>query len=280
MKTITVDTIIERLNELGYSNVSENSVLKNGVQMTGITIRNNATNIAPIIYLDDLIERYDDVDAIADIIINIYEAHKSIDVDIEQLTSKQWILDHVYIALQKSSNEQGLIKKSTEYDGIEQYLYVRDTTPSEEGYSVKVTEAITQTAGISLKSLWDAAERNTFAEGETIIESMTSVLSAMGYPIECDIPVGVPGMYVVSNSVKEKGASAVLDAEALRKFADRNNIHRAVVIFSSRHEVLLITVPEHDVDLEQYEQMCREVNASGVVNEVDKLPSKCYVLKF
>lgn len=278
MRTITTDMIIERLNERGYPNVMENPVVKNGVKKVGITIRNNASNIAPVIYLDDLLERYEDIDTIIDVIINIYEAHKSIDIDVEQLTSKGWILEHVYIALQKTSHEQGLIKKPTEYDGIEQYLYMRDTTPSKEGYSVKVNESIVKAAGISLESLWSSAEHNTFAEGETVIESMASVLLGMGCPIDCDLPLGVPGMYVVSNSLKEKGASAVLDADALRKFGEENNIHRAVVIFSSRHEVLLISVPESDINLEQYEQLCREVNESGVVAEIDMLPTKCYVL--
>ncbi|MDO4802978.1 MAG: DUF5688 family protein, partial [Prevotellaceae bacterium] len=113
MNTITTEMIIERLVELGYTGASENSVIKNGVRKTGITIRNSDSNIAPVIYLDDIMVKYDDVDSIVDIIINIYESHKSIDVDVEQLTSKDWILEHVFIALQKSSNEQGLIKKDT-----------------------------------------------------------------------------------------------------------------------------------------------------------------------
>lgn len=274
--------VIERLMECGYTDVSENPVIKNGVRKNGITIRNNS-NIAPVIYLDDIMEKYDDIDSIVDIIINIYESHKSIDVDVEQLTSKEWILNHVFIALQKTSNETELIKKNTEFDGIEQYLYLRDTTSNHEGYSIKVNNSIMNSAEISLESLWTAAEKNTFAAGETTIESMASVLSAMGCPIDDDIPLGIPGMYVVSNSVREKGASAILDTEALRKFGEENDIHRAVVIFSSRHETLLITVPDEDINLENlddYDRLCNEVNTSGVVDEVDMLPSKCYILRF
>lgn len=280
---MTVENIITGLKEAGYTNVEKNIVVKNGVEKIGITIRDkDFSPIAPVIYVDGFLD-CEDVDAVVQTIINIYESNKTANINISQFTDMDWVESHLYIALQKTSSEDGLVKKPTAFDGIEQYLYLRDRMPDCSGYSVKVNESLVRNLDISIEELWDIAEKNTFAVGETTINSMASVLASMGFPEIDEMPFGVPNIYVVSNTVNEKGASAVLDTKALHKFGEEMGIHRAVVIFSSRHEILLIGVEDEEIDLDDctdlslYENMCREINET-TVDEIDQLPSKCYII--
>ena len=71
------------------------------------------------------------------------------------------------------------------------------------GWSVKLNAGIMENASLSLTEVWAAATRNTFADGETIIKSMTSVLAEMlGEPICEDFDLSMPQMYVNYTSNK------------------------------------------------------------------------------
>lgn len=272
---ITRETIIAALRERNY-NAFANDVIKNGVLLQGITIRNES-NIAPNIYIDKLIQVFDNLDEIVEHIINTYESNKSIDINISNLTDHDWILEHIYIALQKSSDEP-LIKRPCELDDIEEFLYIRGTSIN-DNWSVKLNAGIMQSANLSLNEVWEAATNNTFATGETVIESMAEVLFGM-----CECPdyiedFSFPKMYVISNSSKTKGSVQILDKTAIRNYFPKE-IHRLICIPSSTEECILIPVEDTDadIDIEMYNSMVREVNASEV-EPTQQLCSHIFILQ-
>lgn len=275
--TITTrELIINELGKKGYNAIA-NDVIKNGVTLAGICIH-NGSNIAPVIYLDGLLEHFNNIDDIINNIINVYEAHKSIDIDIALLTNHDWILNNVYIALQKSSQEQ-LIKKPCEFDGIEQYLYIRGCI-DQDGWSVKLNPSIMEIANLSLSEVWNAATTNTFSSGETVIQSMASIMAEMiGYPDPDETKDVIPTMYVITNRSRVKGSSAILDIESIRYYFSNldKEYHKLIVIPSSIHECILVPVDDEVIDLEQFNAMVREVNSSEV-DKTEQLSSHCYVL--
>ena len=95
-----------------------------------------------------------------------------------KITDKDFILESVRIGVQKVSNQAG-IKRSTEYDGIEQYLYY-----GEDEWYIRLTDEILKSAGITNKNkLWDVARKNTFKH--TTIKSMLELMREMmgdGFP--------------------------------------------------------------------------------------------------
>ncbi|MBO5620479.1 MAG: hypothetical protein J5959_02480, partial [Butyrivibrio sp.] len=73
-----------------------------------------------------------------------------------------------------------------------------------------------------------------------------------------------------------KGASAMLDKEGIGELAERIGIHEFVLLPSSIHECIL--VPKvGEVDMEMFENMVREVNAT-TVDPLDKLVDRAYLL--
>lgn len=275
-KELTREQIINELASRGYD-ATASDVIKNGVVLSGITIRNE-TNIAPTIYIDQMIEHFDNIDDIVENIINIYSSNKSIDIDIAQLTDPVWILKHLYIALQKASDEP-LIKKTCDFDGIEQYLYIRGNLSPNDGWSVKLNAGIMETANITLDDAWNAAARNTFSSNETLIQSMASLMSEMmGFPENDEFDEQVPPIYVITNQSKTKGSSAVLDVESIKNYfaSLEREYHKFVVIPSSIHEVLLVPVDDETYDIDTFNAMVQEVNQQ--VDATEQLGSYCYIL--
>lgn len=118
-----------------------------------------------------------------------------------------------------------------------------------------------QAANLSLDEVWNAATANTFAKGETVIQSMAEVLFGM-----CECPDFVedfsfPKMYVITNRSKTKGSVQILDKDAIRNYFS-DDVHQLICIPSSTEEFILIPVEDENanIDIEMYNLMVQEVN--------------------
>ncbi len=276
VKVITREEVINRLESRGYHAIASD-VVKNGVNLEGITIRTER-DVAPCFYLSDFVERFDNVEDIVEQMINLYESKKSVSFDISLFSNREWILNNVYIAVQKSSSEP-LIKKPTDYENIEQFLYIRGGN-DEENWSVKLNVGILANANISLEEAWDAGKNNTFAPGQTVIKSMVEVLSEMmGCNDFLDIGNEIP-MYVITNPLKTKGAAQFLDKNALLNFFKSLTPlpSKIILIPSSVHEIIAVPTSDDEIDLDSFASMIREVNESQVA-PTEQLGNRAYVIK-
>lgn len=267
---MTREMIITELNNRGYNAYPQTNI-KNGVEFDGIVIRNN-TKIAPVIYPDAIIQNADadnmDLDEIVSAIINTYEAHKSIDFDLDEHMSRDFLESHLFIGLQKTSNE-ALVKRPCEFDGIECYLYINGND-----YSIKVTTGFLSQTDLTEEEAWLFAEKNTYAE--TTIQSMAMVMAemlGMNYSEEMD---ETTPFYVISNTVRFRGASAILNKEMLSEFGRKHNTNKIVVLPSSIHEMLLLPYAE-EMDIDEFSAMVGEINGAQVAPE-ERLTDRAYIV--
>jgi len=286
MNAITRELIIEELEARGYSCYGSD-IIKNSVVMPAITIL-APSKANPIIYTDKLIENYDNLNDIVDKIISIYESHNEFDFDIiSTIRNRNWILEHIFISLQQESDEP-LIKKICEgpFTGLEQYLYVRDTTGI-EGWSIKLNSSIIAIADISIEEAWDYARRNTFAPDEPILERLSDLLYEMTGCEDFLDNLFAPPLYVLSNRNKSKGSIQILNQEYIKKFvlsleeSSGQRPTKLVILPSSLHEVLLYPVYDGDIfDVEQEHsltQMVQIINQENVAPE-DVLSDHVFIL--
>lgn len=272
---MTREMIIEELQNRGYNALAQNSI-KNGVELEGISIRDNS-NIAPIIYTEAIIERAEKEEKklfeVVSAIIGIYESSRAVDLDVDSLFNRDFVLSHIYIGLQKDSTED-IIKRNSGLDGIESYLYIRREKSKEESFSVKITDMLFAKAKISLDEAWSNAEANTNAE--TKIESMAKVISEMmGFEYSEEMDEMTP-FYILSNTCKMKGASAVLNKKVLSEFGEKYHTDRVVVLPSSIHEMLIVPYTE-DIDLNTFSEMVGEVNNTEV-DPTERLTDRAYII--
>lgn len=212
---MTREMIIEELVARGYK-VTPQDTIKNGVSCRGILFQMDS-NISPVVYVQSFIdEAKENKKCIDDVVENILAQIEQVNTEIpslnlEKFEDKQFILTHLYIGLQKES-EEPLVKKACRLEGIESYLYVR-----EEYYSMKLNEVIMKMNGITVEEAWKNAEKNTFEETE--IKTMREILKeTFGYNV--DDAEGIT-MYVVTNRGKIRGASAILDSEKISEVAKK-----------------------------------------------------------
>lgn len=269
--TITREAIISELKTKGYNAVSHD-VVKNGVTLQGITIQTES-NISPTIYLEHLLEMFSDFDNIVKQIISIYEEHQCIDIDISLFSNREYILNNLFIALQKKSDEP-LIKRTCEFNDLEQYLYIKGKS-SNDFWSVKLNAPIMKNADLSLDEVWEAGLKNTFADNETVIQSISSIV---GNICDEDFFPEIP-MYVITNRCNTKGSIQIFDKAKITEWVNSLPVKptRIVCIPSSIHEFILIPTSDEDLNLQIFNDMVCEVNATEV-DVTEQLSSHCYVL--
>lgn len=124
----------------------------------------------------------------------------------------KWILDHITIALQRTSDES-IVKRPCDLDGIEQYLILRGEQDSAH-YSVKVISVLLSNAGIEENYAWDRALENLSAD--TQITNLGKVLSdLMDAPYDNSMDADIK-FRVITNTQKFKGAAAIMNRNALK----------------------------------------------------------------
>lgn len=192
------------------------------------------------------------------------------------LSDRQQVLSHLYIALQKSS-DQSIIKKEIGLEGIEGYLYFRNNKEGQT-YSIMLTDVLLNVANVTEQEAWKRAEENTFSE--TTLVSMKEIIARM-----LDVPYdetqdetqdGELPFYVLSNASNFRGASSILNKEVLKEFGKKFNTDKIVCMPSSIHETL-ITPYRANTDIDALSQMVCDVN-NEQVDEVERLTDRAYII--
>ncbi len=263
---ITPGEITEELCQRGYSDVALNDVVKNGVHFTALTVRSSSSHISPCVYIDDMCRNLSDPAVAADSIENMLRNNPSpLNLDLNQISSREYILENVYIAAQRTSDEE-LVRRDTAFEGIEEYCYVQNAL-NEKIWSFKLKPFHLLAAGISTEELWTAAEGNTYSEKEFCIRSMQEILGEMAGVDLGACPEYMPAMYVLSNPRKLRGAVQVFNRPALEKWAESIGFRRFIMIPSSLHEVILIPREESVESLMPLNTMVQDVNRLEVSAE-------------
>lgn len=281
---ITRELIIEKLEQkYPQYHFTPQDIVKNGdVHLKAICVRDE-TPIAPTIYTDSIIAECDDnIDEAVDIVSNIIEQHMNPAFDLDMLTNKDYILEHIKIGVQKASDEDLVKLPVTDFEDIEQYLYYSDTTAPDTSFSIKLKPDLAERIELDLAEAWAVARSHTFEN--TTVRSMAAVMKEMlgnSFDDEFDEDIfdtAPMQMYIISNKEQNKGAASILNREVLENFAREHDAKHIVVIFSSIHEALLIKVDD-DYDLDTFSEMVRDVNETQVKPE-ERLTNHAYILHF
>ena len=184
----------------------------------------------------------------------------------------KWILEHITIALQRTSDED-LVKRPCDLDGIEQYLILRGEQDG-AGYSVKVVPVLLSNAGIEENYAWDRALENLSAE--TQITSLGKVLSdLMDTPYDSSMDTDVR-FHVITNTQKFKGAAAIMNRKALKAFTQKYRTNMLFVLPSSIHE-MMIAPYDSSLNLNELSAMVKEINETQVAPE-ERLTDRAYII--
>lgn len=270
-----VKAIIEK--KVTGAEVTVRAVTKNNNQIfTGIAIKLVDSNIAPCIYLEEIVNRFgEDANVVADEVIKIYEKSGiSCNFDTNMLASFESVKNNIVkILVNKSMNEEMLDAVPHKNYLDMAYVYkIRINVDDVPGF-VMVSNQMLDVWNICIEDLDKIAEENTARLLPTQIRDLFEVLAElMDIPEEMIpmlVPKDGPKMYVISNNLYQNGAGAVFmyGNKALKEIADKEG-KDLYILPSSIHET--IVVPFDNVfELNELAELVKEVNATEVApNEV------------
>ena len=243
-------------------------VVKNGVELEGIRLSDET--FTPIVYPGEFPEEMEYAEMVNGIceIFEVFLQEKGSGTAVESfencISEKESLMENIFVGMQRSGSED-IVKRESEFPGIEEYLHVRQDV-SDGCYSAKVKEEILKNAGVTLEEAWTAAEKNT-AE-EAVITPMSEML-------------GIPGlsnaMFILTNTGGLKGASSIIAKSKIKEVANSIGVERFVAIPSSIHEWIL--VPHQDgEDMSRFDEMVLCANKEAV-DVKDQLGDRAYVLE-
>lgn len=266
-----------RLGE-GY-NVSLNPIVKNnGLTLLGLVIQKTNNGICPSIYVDDYYRHSIMGRSFEDIIEDILETYSSCSmqtcVSLDWLNDKEAALSKAtYRVVNRDMNEDMLrcIPHETLAGDLVKTFYL--TIEMEGGLgSALVNYELMDRLDITMKELVASANFNTPKFFPVQILSMEALLSDMLGMDSKDV-VQDTGMYVISNSERNFGASTLL-YEGILDEACKILDGSIYILPSSVHELIVIKANGPD-EITKLKEMIHDVNTSQV-DIIDQLSNNLF----
>ena len=287
MITIEVFTeIIKSEMEKIYSSKCKvdvlNVVKNNGLHLTGITIRNRESNMAPTIYLDGYFADYKDGKTMENIckeIVQVYEKNKvQKDFFLKQVTDFKNVKDRICFKLVNREKNAELLTDTpyVEYQDLAVVFYILVSKDKSSITSITVRNSLMNMWGMDADILYHLAKKNTQRLFRGRVSSMMEVMTEIIYDsadaldeemMETFFDMNVYEdsafpMYVATNVFKMNGACILLYDGVLKKFAEKIGSD-FYILPSSVHEVIFVPA-NGDMDARYLIQMVKEVNATEV----------------
>lgn len=264
--------IINELNKMGYEVKEENNI-RNGATVEEISIIDSDRYMIPKFDINGIIENAESMNVTArDVAEEMLRIHndgirESKELDKPIVFSKEDLMANLYAGVQGKSCED-IVKRSTQFEGIEEYLYLR-IGAIEGFYTIKIKEEMLWQVGLDVAEAWEIAEKN--------LEKEIEITRIVMLPIEKE----EKKIFVITNEAKYKGASAALNTKVIKAFAEHENTKKIMVIPSTIHEMILIPWDE-DADIEKdlaiCSQMVKMTNEEQIVPE-ERLADRAYIIE-
>ena len=256
----------------------------NDIVLSGLMIRTEDNNIAPNIYLENFYQEYEEGKDFSEIMQTISDVRvhneMSKGFDVSRLTDLDKVRDNIICRLvNKEMNEDFLENKPyTSFEDLAVVYAVNLGNLQGGRMTAPITNQMMEQYGITTEELHDIALHN-LANSQLEFKSMRDTLMEMMDITEDDPkafmlpPEEGPQMYILTNSDKVDGASAILDAKTMNDISEKLG-GDFVVLPSSRHEVIVLP-PSEEMDRRVLENMVQDVNAGQVAPE-DRLSDHVY----
>ena len=242
----------------------------NDLQLTGLTIRSTESNICPTIYLEKFYDEYVEGADMSEILERIAEVRMDHEVsesfDVAQITDFEQIKGKLVPRLINAEMNSELLEARPHKlvaDLAVTYCALLDQS-FDGTASVAVTNELMKMWNTSVEELHEIAVANLSELLPSTFKGMTEVMSEMmGMSTEEMEMMGMSTdeeqMYVLSNSIKVNGASALLDTKMMEEIIEK--VGDFFILPSSIHETLVVPV-KSGMDVESLEAMVREVNST------------------
>lgn len=270
-KECILEALAERFGE-SYR-VEYKEVLKNnGVRLDGISVKSNASGIAPTVYVNDFYEEFvsgRDLNEIADCIEEIIRKNEiDTKIDTEKFIDFEKVKDRIVFKLINLEKNKDLLETvpHKKFLDLAVVYYIAIDDDLFEGASILVNNKHLEIWGKNRDELDKLAFINSprilKPELKSMAETLMEMIKQENIELKEDEKIPECGMYILSNERKTFGASVILYENIVKEFSDKMKSD-VYIIPSSVHEVIMI--PSKLVDcVTKLDEMICEVNATEV----------------
>lgn len=271
------------ITEITYKSVNKN----NGIILHGIIAMTASSNITPIIYIDDLYNKYlaenHTIKSACKELDALYKSVKTpqINFDMDWFFDFEKAKENLNIKLINLKDNRSLLNDVPYFEygdlaGIYQ-IQVNGFGLDDSMGSITVTKSHVAAWDISNEYLHESAMQN-IGNNEYSIKSMREVIAesfgAMLPLSESDVVQGEIPMYVLTNKEKINGASGIICTDLLQSFSERIGSN-LIVLPSSIHEVLLVPAQNENAEMLDFVKMVTNINTYEVDFE-ERLSNNAY----
>lgn len=252
----------------------------NDIIKTGVMLKSRDNNIAPVFYIDDLIERGWNADEIAVYICKSYQKNDGEELQyVTALMTDYERISEMFIVqlINRKMNESVLM--DIPYMPFLEDLAVIVLVDLEKNLrkcaTIKVTNRMLELWNVSFEEVYHKAYLNLTKE-QAVVKSIAEILSDMG----CDDVDGLENipMYIMTNETKVHGATMIL-RESLLQDLTRKFDSDLMILPSSLHEVIIVpTKSLFPFSEREMNKMVQEVNQTQV-DDIDILSDHVYLYK-
>lgn len=269
MQDRIINEVIRRIQYLLPSvEVTSQQVQKNNdVIRTGVMLKSQDNNIAPVFYIDDMIEQGWSYDRIAMDICRSYQESDGMEYNpiVLQISDYETMSEMLTLQLINRSMNESLLADIPYVPFLEDLAAIvlidleRDLRACA---TIKVTSQILELWGVSFEEVYHKAYLNLIKE-EAIVKSMADTLSELG----CNDWLGlenIPMMYILTNTSCIHGATMMLRDTVFKELTEKFESD-LMIIPSSIHELLLVPVKDMYIFYKwQFDEMVQTVNREQV----------------
>lgn len=213
--------------------------LPNGLTKVGVVIKPNGTNIAPTIYLDEFYRNNLPVRDTIDVIVNIFEKHKSPNIDVSWFSNFEKVKPMLRARLYNKSTKAEIFRSAAEYgfDDLIIIPYVNFSMENKFGNgSVKVNKKLLKAWNVSEDEIFETAMSNS-ARVANITNMAEYFAKTKGLPVKI-FPPFLSDILVV-NVTENSGMHGAISAITCRSQFTEMFPDGYYVIPASIHEVLV-----------------------------------------
>lgn len=245
----------------------------NGLTLHGLTVLEDKVNISPTIYIESFYEAYEEVgmESIIDTIEEIYEENKiNYNFDINSILDYESIKENLRAKLINYELNREFLKEVPHRRFLDLaiivYIEINDKVIADMA-SVIVKNNILESWDISKEEMISIAIENS--EKNINIMNMSDIVDLTFYKEEVN-------MYVATNHEMLNGAIAMVNIKKIKELADTLVAQELIIIPSSIHEIILVTLDDMMDDKTYIHDMIKSVNSS-IVNKSDVLSENYYI---
>lgn len=262
--------------------IEVHKVLKNNsLELDGMVIMKEESNISPDFYLNIYYEDYLKGKSIEEIADTIIEKHEEMQIEnFEQFSmSIDSCIDKIVCRLVSYNKNRKLLEDTPHIQFLDMaIIFYCLVLEDENGIgSIRITNTLLNSWGLTTKILYKIAIDNTvklfpkvlcplkYMLRSIIFKNGGSEINVPDYTYQDNIVSGEDAPYILTNSKGVNGASVMLYPDCLKEIGDLTG-NDLYILPSSIHEVLIVP-DDGAINPKELESMVNEVNRNCVIHE-------------